>query len=60
MLVRRRVGVDVGLLAAAIATKERSEIDVTGALHVIALLSVHVPPLSLLPLPPFTPPTPFY
>jgi hypothetical protein len=41
MFVRRRVGIGVGLLAATVATKERSEIDVTGALYVIALLSVH-------------------
>jgi Na+/serine symporter len=41
MIVRRCVGIGIGLLAAAVATKERSEIDVTGALHVIALLSVH-------------------
>jgi hypothetical protein len=44
MLVRRRVWIRTRLLAAPVATKERSEIDVTGALHVIALLSVHIPP----------------
>jgi hypothetical protein len=41
VFVRRTVGVLTRLFAATVATKERSEIDVTGALHVIALLSVH-------------------
>jgi hypothetical protein len=43
MLVRRCVGVGTGLLTTTVATKERSEIDIAGALHVIALLSVHTP-----------------
>jgi hypothetical protein len=44
MLVRRSVRIRACLLAAPVATKERSEIDVTGALQMIALLSVHIPP----------------
>jgi hypothetical protein len=42
VIVRRRVGIRIGLLAATVATKELSEIDVASALRVIALLSVHI------------------
>jgi hypothetical protein len=50
VVVRRRVGIGTGLLAATVATKERSEIYVAGALYVIALLSVHITSIIDLPV----------